>query len=78
VQRAEAVSGGDAPAGTDDAPQTDVAMTSAEGAGGKKWSARVLLLHGLDAAAREDIVGGVRHGGTPLVNSLRWVALSGY
>ncbi len=48
------------------------------GGGGRKWSARVLMVHGLDAAAREDVVrmphadGG--KGGppsVPLANSLR-------
>ena len=38
---------------------------------GKKWNARVILLQGLDAAARDDVLRGAHNGGQNLVTALR-------
>lgn len=44
---------------------------AADPVGGRRWSARVLLIHGLDALSREDILKSVHNGGQNLVNALR-------
>lgn len=46
---------------------------AADPVGGRRWSARVLLVHGLDAITRDDILKSVHNGGQNLVNALRWV-----